>query len=720
MLGAVRRSSASCARLCSRKPTLFQQPKYLFRDVRAWETPQPLESTLRYLHSFPNRRQHAAIQEAEAEGIEEEIIQDIKAPRPPTDAPVTRFADLHERNLVCRTVVRTLTSEMGLDTMTEVQSKTINETLKGLDVYVCSVVNGIRIADVVFSLAQAKTGTGKTLAFLIPVLQRIITVDPALERRSEKFNASSEDIRAIIISPTRELAEQIAVEAKRLVQGTGVVVQTAVGGSEKKHHLDAMRRQGCHILVGTPGRLSDILGDDRSGARAPNLSAFVLDEADRLLDIGFAPEIEKIQSFLPNRREVDRQTLLFSATVPAAVMGVVRDTMKPDFKFVRTVQEGEQQTHEKVPQKRVIVRSLENMLPAIMELCKREIARSGAKPFKAIIYFGATAEVTLAMSTLLGMKAPGSSTFHQHPLHPAKVYEIHSKLTQAQRTRSADNFRKAKSAILLSSDVTARGMDFPDVTHVIQVGLPQTTESYIHRLGRTARAGKEGEGWLFLNRFETRIARNLLEDMHLEKDTSLETADVDMTTDAQLPQHVAETLTQLVNASKGLNMREKAAAYTATLGYNSKIPDTQGVVDALNARAKYLWGMDRPPGLSPMLVNKMGLSRIKGIEISRRNFDSENFDSSDPGYGSSRGGFSGSAGRRSFGDRGSFRDRSSSFGRDREDRPSYGRDRNAFGGRPSYRDRESPGGRGGYGGRRGYGERGEGGRERSQVGKARY
>ena len=147
MLGAVRRSSASCARLCLRKPILFQQPKNIFRDIRAWETLQPLESNRRYFHVSPNRRQHAAIQEVEAEGIEEEIIQDIKAPRPPTDAPVTRFAELHERNLVCRTVVRTLTSEMGLDTMTEVQSKTISETLKGLDVYVCSTGNGIRIAD---------------------------------------------------------------------------------------------------------------------------------------------------------------------------------------------------------------------------------------------------------------------------------------------------------------------------------------------------------------------------------------------------------------------------------------------------------------------------------------------------------------------------------------------------------------------------------------------
>lgn len=143
------------------------------------------------------------------------------------------------------------------------------------------------------------------------MLQNIISVDPALERRSEKYNASAADIRAIIISPTRELAEQIAVEAKKLVQGTGVVVQTAVGGSAKRYHLDLMKRQGCHILVGTPGRINDIFSDDHTGVRAPNLSAFVLDEADRLLDQGFAPAIEEIQSHLPDRRKVDRQTMLF-------------------------------------------------------------------------------------------------------------------------------------------------------------------------------------------------------------------------------------------------------------------------------------------------------------------------------------------------------------------------------------------------------------------------
>ena len=276
----------------------------------------------------------------------------------------------------------------------------------------------------VVSLAQARTGTGKTLAFLIPVLQNIITVDPNLEKRRERFQALSMDIRAIIISPTRELAEQIAREAEKVTKNTGVVVQAAVGGNSKQAGLQKIRREGCHVLVGTPGRLNDLLSDPYSNVRAPNLSALVLDEADRLLDDGFAPEIRAIQNLLPQRHDTDRQTLLFSATVPREIMSIVRSTMKPNFKFVRTVQEGEQPTHEKVPQKLVFVRGMENFLPALVELCKRETAREDLD-FKALVYFNATAEVTLADATLRNLRqgtaqesGPQLSSSNRHPLYP--------------------------------------------------------------------------------------------------------------------------------------------------------------------------------------------------------------------------------------------------------------------------------------------------------------
>lgn len=527
-----------------------------------------------------------------------------------------------------------------------------------------------------FRLAQAKTGTGKTLAFLIPILQNIINYDPKLERRGYRQpRTSPEDIRAIIVSPTRELAEQIAVEAKKLTQNTGIIVQTAVGGTHKASGLRAIKREGCHILVGTPGRLKDILSDPYSEVRAPNLSAFVLDEADRLLDQGFGPEIREIQDLLPNREEVDRQTLLYSATVPMEVMDVVRRTMKPNFQFVRTVQEGEQQTHEKVPQKVAILRGFENQMPALLELCKREIASKSEMPFKAIVYFSATADVNLAASTFRNLKEPGSSMFHKHPLEPTSIVEMHARLTQEQRTRASTMFRNARSAILFSSDVTSRGMDFPNVTHVIQIGLPQTRDAYIHRLGRTARADKKGEGWLILTDLESREGQQRLYNLPLYEDRSLQAAKIDMSQDAQIPQDLASILTQVIEASRMVRPAQKAATYLAALGIYQWAPKGY-LIDSLNSRAKFCWGMEKPPSIPPGLATKLGYTRVPGANIGyddepqdgqRRNGRATGWLQAD---GEQAEGRAFSAGRFDRGDRGGY-DRRSSFGG--SDRRSYGR-----------------------------------------------
>ncbi|KAL8761792.1 MAG: hypothetical protein Q9184_002114 [Pyrenodesmia sp. 2 TL-2023] len=507
--------------------------------------------------------------------------------------------------------------------MTQVQSLTIHETLKGGDV-----------------LAQARTGTGKTLAFLIPVLQNIINYDPKLEQRGYRQpRTSPDDIRAIIVSPTRELAEQIGVEARKLTRNTGVVVQTAVGGNSKAAGLRAIKTQGCHILVGTPGRLNDILSDPYSQVRAPDLSAFVLDEADRLLDQGFAPDIEAIQQLLPKRSEVDRQTLLFSATIPREVISIVRQTAKPDVQFVRTVQEGEQQTHDRVPQKMCILRGLENQAPALIELCKRELGRKDGPPFKAIVYLNATADVALMASTLKNLKNPGESIYHKHPLNPARIIEIHARLTQRARTFAAESFRRADSAIMVSSDVTARGMDFPNVTHIIQLGIPANRDTYIHRIGRTGRADKTGEGWLFLTATEAREANYRLKDLPITPDRSIEAAKVDMTQDAQLPEDVAKTLTQAIDASRMVPNPMKFASYMASLGTMGWAPKKY-VIENLNRRAKYCWGLETPPRITPSLAKKLGILDIAGVEL---------------GFEERRGPSSGGDRVGSFGDRGSSR-----------------------------------------------------------------
>ena len=523
------------------------------------------------------------------------------------------------------------------------------------------------------------------------------------------------------------------MEAKKLVRYTGVVVQTAVGGSSKQYMLRQLQRDGCHLLIGTPGRLNDLLSDQYSGVSAPKLSTFVLDEADRLLDQGFSKEISDIQSLLPDRRDVDRQTLMFSATVPKEVMRMVRETMKPDFVFVRTVQEGEQATHEKVPQKIVVTQGFQNNLPTVLELCKREIQRyaqgePGAKPFKALVYFGTTMEVMCASELFRNLRTPGSiGKFGPNPLDPARILEIHSRLSQSGRTTAANAFRTAESAILFSSDVTARGMDFPDVTHVIQVGLPSSQDTYVHRIGRTGRGEKTGEGWLIISPLEVREARHRLGDMPLDADRTLQTATVDMTQGAQLPEPVAETLKQIGNASKTVNKGDQARMYMAHIGYYQWTGDKEKLIEALNAEFKYGWGWDMPPRIPPALAQKLGLTRVEGVNIGRddaerdgqRNTpfagrgaaafgrqDSSSYGKSSGGFGGDRGGRDGgSRGGRSFGGDGGGRD----FGRDRGGRGFGGK--GGYGGRgdvgSSFGDRGGArdGFGGGFGGRSGGGDR---------------
>ena len=557
------------------------------------------------------------------------------APAQPSDddggqsSQVTKFQELADRGIISPKVISTIVNRMGIHTMTDVQRMTINECLDGADL-----------------VAQAKTGTGKTIAFLMPIVQRILQ-DPNLENPRRDF-ARADDIRALIISPTRELAEQIAVEAKKIVSGTAVKVQTAVGGTQKSYHLRMMQREGCHILVGTPGRVKDILSDSYSGVSLDKIETFVLDEADRLLDIGFAPEIEEIQTYMPSRDVRSRQTLMFSATVPREVVALVRATLRPDFKFVRTTPAGETPTHEKVPQYLSWLRGLENQLPALVELAQREIDANKqdpdkAPPFKAIVYMNSTSEVALAHEIISNMKLPGESNrrqmFGPHPLEPCAVIEMHSRLGQGDRTRNSSIFRNSKSAILLSSDVTARGMDFPNVSHIIQLGLPRSTEDYIHRIGRTGRAGKTGQGWLMLQQDEEPGFRRFLggSEFKIAPDDSLRTASLDLGTPAQLPAHVAKILQMVESGVRGTSDHSKEKAYLSMIGSLSQGGgrEKQSIVNMLNALAKYGWGMPIPPPISPNLAQKLSFHRTRGLNIQETRSRSRDVDGRPDGFGRS-------------------------------------------------------------------------------------
>lgn len=537
---------------------------------------------------------------------------------------------------------------------------------------------------------------------MVPVIQRIVQNDPSLAERPRGYKrAKADDIRAIVISPTRELAEQIAVEAKKVTSGTGVIVQVAVGGTQKRMMTQKTQREGCHLLIGTPGRINDILSDPYSGIKAPHINAFVMDEADRLLDQGFTQEIEEIKSHLPDPEEVPRQTLMFSATVARDVVDLVRRTLKPGFHFARCTDENEEPTHARIPQKVVHVPGFENLVPALYELVTREaqLSRSGDKrPFKAIIYFNSTAEVSVASSVFYKL----SGGFKRdRPLSGVRAYEIHAKLSQGARTKAADSFRFADSGILLSSDVTARGMDFPNVTHVIQVGLPRDRDTYIHRLGRTGRAGKEGEGWLILTPFDKRELRKRLHNLPLNEDTSLETAALDLAETSEVPANISRMLEEVVEAHKKVYPDQLDAAFKGLFGSFQWYSDKQGLLEGANRLAEFGWGMPTPPN-PPSSLFSGGRGRGGGGGGGFR--------------GRSSGGGGGGFGGKLFGgDRQGGGDRSGGRGGGGFGDRSGGRGGGGFGDRSGGRggggfgDRSGGRGGGGFGDRRG-GDRESGGR----------
>ncbi|KAK9774781.1 putative P-loop containing nucleoside triphosphate hydrolase protein [Seiridium cardinale] len=545
---------------------------------------------------------------------------------------VTKFP--HLSNLgVHEKLVSAITEGMKYEDMTDVQSLTINQALRGTDL-----------------VAQARTGTGKTLAFLVPVFQRLLQEHPELANRNASRRASSDDVKAIILSPTRELAEQIGVEARKLTANTGIVVQTAVGGTRKRDSLWKMQREGCHILVATPGRLEDLLSDGDAGVAAPNLKAFVLDEADRMLDVGFSDAIRNILQLLPPVSKVDRQTLLFSATIPRDVVHLAKTLVKTDnFEFVQTIRQDEAPTHEKIPQHMAPCTGYENWFPAILEIADK--AREANKldpslaPFKAMVFFSNTATVQFAFNTFSGTELGG--------IGGMSIFEIHSKLTQNQRTRSAEAFRRAKSGILFSSDVTARGMDFPGVTHVIQVGLPPDRDQYIHRIGRTGRAGASGEGWILLATPEIREARSRLHGLPIKPNHSLATSKVDLS-QGEPADDAAPYFREIERGYKRTRPYEFSEVYSSLLGQKfGRRLDAEDAVQLVNNWSQLGLKREEVPALSAKSVTNRGLTRVPGIRIGdvemRPEIEQNRF---------GRGGFGGRGGsgaRGSFGDRGGDR-----------------------------------------------------------------
>ena len=324
--------------------------------------------------------------------------------------------------------------EHGYTNPTQIQEQTIPHLLEGRDV-----------------IGIANTGTGKTAAFLIPLVHKIF---------------SDKNERVLIVTPTRELAMQIADELRFFVKGMDLDIVLCIGGSNMERQEKKLRHTP-HFVIGTPGRLRDLIE-----RRRLNLDLFrnvVLDEVDRMVDIGFIRDVTYFISLLPKQR----QSLFFSATISDKVKGILHSFVTDPV----TISVKHQDTSENVEQDIIRVNG-SSKIDTLHDL----LANDG---FNKVLIFGRTKwgieKLTRDLITR-GFKAAS----------------IHGNKTQGQRMRALEQFKQNDVSILLATDVASRGLDIENVTHVINYDAPETYDDYVHRIGRTGRAGKKGIALTFV------------------------------------------------------------------------------------------------------------------------------------------------------------------------------------------------------------------------------
>lgn len=368
----------------------------------------------------------------------------IAEPEPvevPTYEPV-RYADLPLSEPVARAI-----AEMGFDVATPIQAKAIPVLLQGRDL-----------------LGQAQTGTGKTAAFGIPLIEKL---DPSLR-----------ETQALVLAPTRELAVQVAEAITAMAKHTGLTVVPVYGGQPIIHQLKALKH-GAQIIVGTPGRVLDHL--NRETIKLDNVRFAALDEADEMLALGFIDDIETLLAALPE----SRQLAFFSATVPPRFAGLTERFLNNPARVTiaatrRTVDSVTQRAVEVPPGRK---------LDALMRVLDMET------PGPTIV-FCRTRQETQDIADALAARNYGAEP-------------LHGDMNQAERDRVMRRFREGVCQLLVATDVAARGLDIESVTHVINVDVPWDAETYIHRIGRTGRAGRTGDAITLVEPRERRALGNV-------------------------------------------------------------------------------------------------------------------------------------------------------------------------------------------------------------------
>ena len=316
-------------------------------------------------------------------------------------------------------------------------------------------------------IGQAKTGTGKTLAFGVPVIERVIAPN---DKEWEDFEHKGMP-QVLIVVPTRELCTQVTKDIEELASNRGIRTLAVYGGRAFEPQIEALQA-GIEIVVGTPGRLLDL---SRQGQlRLKQVSRLVLDEADEMLDLGFLPDVEKILANTPNRM----QTMLFSATMPGDIIALARRFMNQPIHI---------RTQDSEDEGAVVTRIKQHVLRAHamdkIEMLARILQAEGRGPTMVFCRTKRTCQKTAEDLMERGFKAA----------------PIHGDLGQSAREKALGDFKAGKSDVLVATDVAARGIDIDGITHVINYQCPEDEKTYVHRIGRTARAGAHGIAVTFVD-----------------------------------------------------------------------------------------------------------------------------------------------------------------------------------------------------------------------------
>lgn len=341
-----------------------------------------------------------------------------------------------------------LLKKQGIHEPTAVQEKSIPTVFKGRDV-----------------LIQAQTGTGKTYAFLLPTLQQV--------------NTKVHMEQVLIVTPTRELAKQIAEVAQDIVPILQVDVLNIIGGKTIENQLQKLQRHP-QVIIGTPGRLLDHCR--RNSLDLSGVGRVIIDEADQMLQAGFLEDIDMLISMTPKRR----QLLFFSATIPDKIRGLAKKHMTNPLAL--SIRQGDTVTLENIEQ-RIYMISEENKLRRLTAMMK------DMNPYLAIIFCNTKERASILASQLTGKGF--------------NIGELHGDMSQGRRTQVLRDFAKAKTQYLVATDIAARGIDIEGITHVFNYDVPHDVDYYIHRIGRTGRAGREGLSIMFATGEDTEWVRRI-------------------------------------------------------------------------------------------------------------------------------------------------------------------------------------------------------------------